>query len=46
MGSTTPIGNVGKTGSDDYPYHLHFEIRKDGAPIDPKGTTVEKELKK
>ncbi len=32
------IGYVGKTGNARYPAiqpHLHFEIRKDGIPIDP-----------
>jgi hypothetical protein len=28
------IGNVGETGNA-FGFHLHFEIRKDGTPVDP-----------
>jgi len=34
------IGKTGKTGNANHPRmlpHLHFEIRKDGMPIDPLG---------
>ena len=39
------VGLMGKTGKADYPVHLHFEILRNGKPIDPAPLLTSIEIK-